>query len=288
MRSIGAVAGVLLASSAAFADGKVPPGWMVIGDSAAQFSGTQGADRWWYLFDRGEGTQAEQMPYFGSSGLLAGSPGWTTCASFTCYCIQQGSRMHANSTGACSAPWAGLLRPIRRWEAPTSMPIWIEFVGSIPTNTTGLQVDLILDGSVVFTQLSQNGANTQISWTQAILGQRLDLRLDPVGDNCNADVLDAFKLRILTPDCNGNLIADAIEIANGSAGDANGDGVPDGCQCFGDVIQNGVVDGADLSALLSVWGTAGGIYPRADANGDGVVNGSDLSIVLSGWGACAQ
>jgi hypothetical protein len=58
--------------------------------------------------------------------------------------------------------------------------------------------------------------------------------------------------------------------------------------CPGDVIQNGVVDGADLSALLSVWGTAGGIYPRADANGDGVVNGSDLSIVLSGWGACAQ
>jgi hypothetical protein len=56
--------------------------------------------------------------------------------------------------------------------------------------------------------------------------------------------------------------------------------------CPGDVIQNGIIDGADLSALLSVWGTDGGIYPRADTNGDGEVNGADLSAVLSGWGAC--
>ncbi|MFZ9879794.1 MAG: hypothetical protein ACO3QC_00125, partial [Phycisphaerales bacterium] len=58
--------------------------------------------------------------------------------------------------------------------------------------------------------------------------------------------------------------------------------------CVSDVIDNGIVDGADLSALLSVWGTAGGLYPRADCNGDGTVNGADLSIVLSGWGACPQ
>ncbi|MFM7052312.1 MAG: hypothetical protein ACKOYN_09295 [Planctomycetota bacterium] len=56
--------------------------------------------------------------------------------------------------------------------------------------------------------------------------------------------------------------------------------------CIADVIDNGFVDGADLSALLGAWGTAGGLYPRADANGDGVVNGSDLAIVLSGWGPC--
>ncbi|MFZ9913744.1 MAG: hypothetical protein ACO3IB_00190, partial [Phycisphaerales bacterium] len=117
---------------------------------------------------------------------------------------------------------------------------------------------------------------------------RVEVRLDPVDNECHADVIDFFTLRILTPDCNGNLVADAVEIANGSAGDANVDGVPDSCQCFADVIQNSIVDGADLSALLSVWGTAGGLYPRADCNGDGTVNGADLSIVLSGWGACPQ
>jgi len=56
--------------------------------------------------------------------------------------------------------------------------------------------------------------------------------------------------------------------------------------CSGDVIENGVVDGADLAALLTVWGTSGGIYPRADTNTDGVVDGADLAVVLGGWGAC--
>jgi hypothetical protein len=56
--------------------------------------------------------------------------------------------------------------------------------------------------------------------------------------------------------------------------------------CPGDVVANGVVDGADLAALLSVWGTDGGIYPRADSNGDGFVDAQDLAVVLGGWGAC--
>ena len=56
--------------------------------------------------------------------------------------------------------------------------------------------------------------------------------------------------------------------------------------CVSDVIANGVVDGADLSAVLAVWGTDGGLYPRADTNGDGVVDGQDLATVLGGWGSC--
>jgi hypothetical protein len=56
--------------------------------------------------------------------------------------------------------------------------------------------------------------------------------------------------------------------------------------CAADVIENGVVDGADLSAVLAVWGTDGGLYPRADTNGDGVVDGQDLATVLGGWGPC--
>jgi hypothetical protein len=42
------------------------------------------------------------------------------------------------------------------------------------------------------------------------------------------------------------------------------------------------VNGADLSILLSAWGTAD---PVADINGDGEVNGADLSILLSNWTA---
>ena len=80
----------------------------------------------------------------------------------------------------------------------------------------------------------------------------VELRENP-GSNCAALL---FELKILAPDCPG------------------------------DVIANDIVDGADLSALLSVWGTSGGLYPRADCNGDGLVDGQDLAIVLGGWGAC--
>ncbi|MGA0173485.1 MAG: GC-type dockerin domain-anchored protein, partial [Phycisphaerales bacterium] len=54
------------------------------------------------------------------------------------------------------------------------------------------------------------------------------------------------------------------------------DGIP------GDLNVDGVVNGADLSILLSAWGTAD---PVADINGDGVVNGADLSTLLSNWTA---
>jgi hypothetical protein len=119
---------------------------------------------------------------------------------------------------------------------------------------------------------------------EAVISRQIEIVVDPLGQCGN----DGFwtLLRVLTPDCNANLIADAVEIANGSVADINSDEVPDTCQCLSDVIPNGLVDGADLSALLSVWGTSGGLYPRADCNSDGLVDAQDLAIVLSGWGAC--
>jgi len=49
----------------------------------------------------------------------------------------------------------------------------------------------------------------------------------------------------------------------------------------GDLDGNGVIDGADLAALLSAWGTDD---PEADLDHDGVVGGPDLAILLGGWG----
>jgi len=95
-----------------------------------------------------------------------------------------------------------------------------------------------------------------------------------------------FRIRVFTPDCNANLIPDAVEIASGAATDANGDEIPDACQCLADVDQTQVVDGEDLAAVLAVWGTDGGIYPRADTNADGIVDDTDLAAVLSSWGGC--
>ncbi len=90
-------------------------------------------------------------------------------------------------------------------------------------------------------------------------------------------------------DCNNDGIVDYGQILSGQLVDANSNGIPDTCElgpCAGDVIPDGVINGVDLAAVLSAWGTTGqGQFP-ADANRDGIVNGTDLSYVLSGWGTC--
>lgn len=48
-----------------------------------------------------------------------------------------------------------------------------------------------------------------------------------------------------------------------------------------DVNGDGVVDGLDLSVVLSVWGTTN---PAGDINGDGQVSGADLTMLFSDWG----
>ena len=52
--------------------------------------------------------------------------------------------------------------------------------------------------------------------------------------------------------------------------------------CPADLNADGVVDGADLGALLGAWGASG----ATDLTGDGVTDGADLGVLLGAWGAC--
>ncbi len=47
-----------------------------------------------------------------------------------------------------------------------------------------------------------------------------------------------------------------------------------------DLNGDGSVDAADLSILLSNWGTSG----SGDVNSDGIVDAGDLATLLGGWG----
>jgi hypothetical protein len=51
------------------------------------------------------------------------------------------------------------------------------------------------------------------------------------------------------------------------------------------VPHDGVVEVADLLAVVSAWG-AGGEGIAADINADGIVNVHDLLEVVYNWGAC--
>jgi hypothetical protein len=55
--------------------------------------------------------------------------------------------------------------------------------------------------------------------------------------------------------------------------------------CPADLTGDGVVNGADIAALLGAWGPCSGSCP-ADLTGDGVVNGADLAALLGAWGDC--
>jgi hypothetical protein len=94
-------------------------------------------------------------------------------------------------------------------------------------------------------------------------------------------------------DCNSDGIVDFGQIQAGALVDADGNNIPDCCQssqgcdsCPADVNGSGSVTGADLAAVLSLWGTDGGKFSRADVNGDGFINGVDLAEVLNAWGPC--
>ncbi len=54
--------------------------------------------------------------------------------------------------------------------------------------------------------------------------------------------------------------------------------------CPGDANNDGMTDAADLSVLLSTFGTQTAPYYSANFNGDAFVNGADLSILLSNFG----
>jgi len=49
-----------------------------------------------------------------------------------------------------------------------------------------------------------------------------------------------------------------------------------------DLNNDAVVDGSDLTVLLSAWGACPAVTCTGDFNGDRLVNSADLSVVLSG------
>lgn len=56
------------------------------------------------------------------------------------------------------------------------------------------------------------------------------------------------------------------------------------CDADCGTVPDGLVDGTDLTALLSAWGTGG----RTDINQDGTTNGIDLTFLLASWGNCSN
>ena len=72
----------------------------------------------------------------------------------------------------------------------------------------------------------------------------------------------------------GTITITGVGIDDGSGGD-----------CPGDTNDDGVIDGADLGALLAAWGGCAGC--ASDINEDGQVNGADMGLMLAAFGKCS-
>jgi hypothetical protein len=75
-------------------------------------------------------------------------------------------------------------------------------------------------------------------------------------------------------------------VANPSQSDADGDGVGNACDCNADIDGNGAVAAEDVFLVLASWGQSAKGSLAEDVNRDGMVDGMDLSEVLSAWGLC--
>jgi glucose/arabinose dehydrogenase len=102
-------------------------------------------------------------------------------------------------------------------------------------------------------------------------------------------VLSPFAVRkLVVADCNGNGVADDIDIKTGASDDCNFNLIPD--ECDNDCNGNNVADDCDIASGTSHDDNANGIPDEcdevADFNGDGLVGVADLLIMLSVWGPC--
>ena len=115
-----------------------------------------------------------------------------------------------------------------------------------------------------------------------------EIAADPSLDCAGFGLLNSCMLALSNTyfdyDCDGNGVLDACQINAEPSLDKNDDGILDPCQyARGDFNLDRVIDGADLSVMLSLWGTKA--PPFGDLTGDGVVNGADLANLLGNWGS---
>lgn len=97
---------------------------------------------------------------------------------------------------------------------------------------------------------------------------------------------DARIELVFETDCDGDGVADYAQILQGESPDANGNGIPDHCECPADLDRDGAVGGEDLAAVLFAWGATGAKAGPADLDRDGTVGANDLSVLIAAWGSC--
>ncbi|MBC02971.1 MAG: hypothetical protein CMJ34_06675 [Phycisphaerae bacterium] len=125
-----------------------------------------------------------------------------------------------------------------------------------------------------------------------------DCNNDGILDDCQGDIFTDCNENLIPDiceiagqDCNGNGILDFCDIEDRNVDDVNADGIPDVCQCLGDVNQDGTVNSEDFNQVLAFIQDSGQSDPPClgcpeDVNNDGLVNILDLNYITTFSGSC--
>jgi hypothetical protein len=109
-----------------------------------------------------------------------------------------------------------------------------------------------------------------------------------VGSSATMDVGTAFKGSVIamasvTLNTGASIEGRAVALDGAVTMDMNSVSIVPTCGCSSDgpdLNDDGLVDGADLGALLAAWGSA---QCQPDLNNDGNVDGADLGMLLAAW-----
>ena len=103
-------------------------------------------------------------------------------------------------------------------------------------------------------------------------------------DGGNAEIFMLSSSQVSPYQCEDDPFISVALLYEPGMPDQNDNGVPDACDCPGDLNGDWTVTAADLAELLGDWGPCPDC--PADIDGDGVVNAFDLAILLGAWGLC--
>jgi hypothetical protein len=235
--------------------------------AAVQWSTSDGGNGHWYELVRGAtsiGWEAARQAAAARGGHLATIS--SAAESALLFSLTGGYSSWPNAYG----PWLGGFRQGNAWRWVTDEPwAWSDWCPGEPNNDS-------------CSNLPENALQLGCG-----SGRWNDFPGDPTGCDFDQNGLAVWGYFVeWSADCNNDGIVDYGQILDGTFTDANSNGIPDSCDCLGDIDDDGWIDGVDLGGVLAAWGKAPAGTP-ADLNADGAVDGTDLGVLLAGWGACA-
>lgn len=110
------------------------------------------------------------------------------------------------------------------------------------------------------------------TFTVGFLATADTLLIDP-GSNAITPI-ELMSALVTIPDCNGNGVADTIDLSSGASDDCNGNGIPDDCES--DCNGNGIQDDCDIRDCLPE-----NLPGCNDCNLNGVPDSCDISLMNS-------